>query len=94
MLENQENDSTEQKPVIADKKPAVMKMEAGEYWWCSCGQSSKQPFCDGSHQGTSFQPQKWFWKKIKMWHFVSVNIPQMVPFATVPMPVCKSLSCS
>lgn len=58
MLENQENDSTEQKPVIADKKPAVMKMEAGEYWWCSCGQSSKQPFCDGYHQGTSFQPQK------------------------------------
>ena len=58
MLENQENDSTEQKPVIADKKPAVMKMEAGEYWWCSCGQSSKQPFCDASHQGTSFQPQK------------------------------------
>ena len=65
MLENQENDSTEQKPVIADKKPAVMKMEAGEYWWCSCGQSSKQPFCDGSHQGTSFQPQKVFLEEDK-----------------------------
>jgi CDGSH-type Zn-finger protein len=58
MSENQENDSNEQKPVIADKMPAVMKLEAGEYWWCSCGKSAKQPFCDGSHQGSSFKPQK------------------------------------
>ena len=54
MSENPNNDSTEQKPVIADKMPAVIKLEAGEYWWCSCGKSSKQPFCDGSHQGSSF----------------------------------------
>ena len=58
MSESQENDSNEQKPVIADKMPAVMKLEAGEYWWCSCGKSAKQPFCDGSHKGSSFQPQK------------------------------------
>ena len=58
MSENSNNDSTEQKPVIADKMPAVMKLEAGEYWWCSCGKSSEQPFCDGSHLGSSFQPQK------------------------------------
>ncbi|HAD21895.1 MAG TPA: cytochrome C551 [Opitutae bacterium] len=58
MSENQENDSNEQKPLIADKMPAVMKLEAGEYWWCSCGKSAKQPFCDGSHKGSSFQPQK------------------------------------
>ena len=58
MSENQENDSNKQKPVIADKMPAVMKLETGEYWWCSCGKSAKQPFCDGSHQGSSFQPQK------------------------------------
>ena len=57
MSENSNNDSTEQKPVIADKMPAVMKLEAGEYWWCSCGKSSKQPFCDGS-QGSYFLPQK------------------------------------
>jgi CDGSH-type Zn-finger protein len=35
-----------------------MDLEAGEYWWCSCGKSSKQPFCDGSHKGTSFVPHK------------------------------------
>ena len=28
-----------------------------EYWWCSCGRSQKQPFCDGAHKGTEFTPQ-------------------------------------
>ena len=27
-----------------------------EYWWCACGRSSDQPFCDGSHKGTSLSP--------------------------------------
>ncbi len=45
-------------PVIAAKKPQVMTLKAGKYYWCTCGQSSKQPFCDGSHQGTSFTPQQ------------------------------------
>jgi CDGSH-type Zn-finger protein len=43
-------------PVIADKKPAVLELEPGSYYWCSCGQSQNQPFCDGSHQGTQFLP--------------------------------------
>ena len=46
-------------PVIADKKPAVLELEPGDYWWCSCGQSKGQPFCDGSHQGTEFTPIKY-----------------------------------
>ena len=58
MSENSNNDSTEQKPVIADKMPAVMKLEAGEYWWCSCGKSSKQPFCDGFAPGLFFPASK------------------------------------
>jgi len=33
-------------------------MEAGIYFWCSCGRSKHQPFCDGSHRGTSFLPVK------------------------------------
>ena len=48
----------EEKPVVASKMPAVIKLDPGEYWWCSCGKSSNQPFCDGSHKGTSFSPQK------------------------------------
>ncbi len=47
-----------EKPEIAGKKSIMMEMEPGEYWWCACGRSKNQPFCDGSHQGTSFTPQK------------------------------------
>ena len=45
--------------VIAQKSPLPVEVEAGKaYFWCSCGQSSKQPFCDGSHKDTSFTPVK------------------------------------
>ncbi len=45
------------KPVIADRAPRCVEVEAGKtYKWCSCGKSSKQPFCDGSHKGSSFVP--------------------------------------
>ena len=32
------------------KMPYVMDMQPGEYWWCACGESANQPFCDGSHE--------------------------------------------
>lgn len=43
-------------PTIASKTPAIMELDPGTYYWCSCGKSSNQPFCDGAHQGTSFRP--------------------------------------
>jgi CDGSH-type Zn-finger protein len=43
-------------PVIADKKPVVLELEPGTYYWCSCGQSQTQPFCNGAHKGTDFTP--------------------------------------
>ncbi|MGK7940190.1 MAG: CDGSH iron-sulfur domain-containing protein [Crocosphaera sp.] len=45
-------------PVVADTKPMVLDLEPGDYYWCSCGQSTKQPYCDGSHQGSEFTPVK------------------------------------
>jgi len=43
--------------VIAQKGPYEVNVIAGKkYWWCACGRSKKQPFCDGSHQGTGFEP--------------------------------------
>ncbi len=44
-------------PVIAQKTPCATEVEAGKsYYWCSCGKSAKQPFCDGSHKGSTFAP--------------------------------------
>ncbi len=46
-------------PHIAQKAPYPVEVEAGKtYFWCACGQSKKQPFCDGSHKGSSLNPVK------------------------------------
>jgi len=45
-------------PIICQKSPCVQKVEPGEYWWCACGRSKEQPFCDGSHKGTGLAPKK------------------------------------
>jgi len=40
--------------------PIEVPVEAGKtYWWCACGRSRSQPFCDGSHKGTSLAPLKY-----------------------------------
>lgn len=46
------------KPIIADNKPKKVELTQGkEYFFCVCGRSSNQPFCDGSHQGSGFEPK-------------------------------------
>jgi CDGSH iron-sulfur domain-containing protein 3 len=45
------------KGTVAQKSPIATELEAGKtYYWCSCGLSKKQPFCDGSHKATSLTP--------------------------------------
>jgi CDGSH-type Zn-finger protein len=44
--------------VIVQKQPFAVELEAGTYWWCACGRSKNQPFCDGSHKGSEFTPQQ------------------------------------
>ncbi len=47
-------------PARAGDAPIPVEVEEGRnYFWCSCGQSSNQPFCDGSHAGTGFAPLRW-----------------------------------
>ncbi len=47
-------------PEIAQKAPYAVEVEEGKtYFWCVCGKSSKQPFCDGSHKGGDFTPMKY-----------------------------------
>ena len=44
-------------PEIGGTKPIRVATEAGKsYWWCACGKSKSQPFCDGSHKGSGFSP--------------------------------------
>ncbi|MCH8135020.1 MAG: CDGSH iron-sulfur domain-containing protein [Proteobacteria bacterium] len=45
--------------IIAQKSPIAEELVAGKrYFWCACGRSKSQPFCDGSHKGTGFSPIK------------------------------------
>lgn len=44
-------------PLSPQNGPYAVEVEAGKtYYWCACGRSKTQPFCDGSHQGSDFQP--------------------------------------
>lgn len=49
------------KAAIGGREPIPVKVEEGkDYWWCACGLSKNQPFCDGSHKAEGkFEPVKW-----------------------------------
>ena len=45
-----------QTPESPNNFPAIVELEPGTYYWCACGRSGSQPYCDGSHKGTDFHP--------------------------------------
>jgi len=46
--------------IIVQKSPILEELDAGKYYfWCACGRSTSQPFCDGSHKGTGLSPVKY-----------------------------------
>ena len=68
-------------PKIAQTTPYVEELEPGKYFWCSCGESANQPYCDGSHKGSEFRPV-----------LVEVEVAQRVAFCgcrrTGSQPMC------
>lgn len=46
------------KPICTQKSPYAIELEPGDYYWCACGLSKSQPFCDGAHEGTGISPVK------------------------------------
>ena len=57
-------------PEIGGRAPIPVEVEAGKsYWWCACGRSKTQPFCDGSHKETGIAPVAWTAEQIGQSYF-------------------------
>jgi len=70
------------KAVIAQKSPYAVEVKAGEsYYWCACGKSKGQPFCDGTHQGSKFAPVEYKATESKAVYFCGCK-------HTANMPLC------
>ena len=67
--------------VITQKSPYLADVIEGKaYYWCSCGQSEKQPFCDGSHKGTTFNPVSFKATETKKMYFCGCKATSNQPF--------------
>ncbi len=68
-------------PTIAQKAPYAVDVQAGKtYYWCSCGKSKSQPFCDGSHQGSEFVPMPYKAEKSQTKYFCGCKMSANKPF--------------
>ncbi len=68
-------------PKVAQAAPYAVEVKAGEkYWWCACGLSARQPFCDGSHKGTGIKPVTWKAEKDETMWFCGCKRTAAQPF--------------
>jgi len=69
------------KPDIAATTPKAVQLSKGdEVWWCSCGKSKDQPFCDGSHRVTEFEPRLFTAKQEGTYYFCQCKLTKTPPF--------------
>jgi CDGSH iron-sulfur domain-containing protein 3 len=67
-------------PVIAGRAPLAVDVEVGKtYYWCACGKSAQQPFCDGSHKGGEFAPRAYTADKTGKVYFCTCKHSQKAP---------------
>lgn len=68
-------------PIRAAEGPFTITVEAGKtYYWCSCGRSDSQPFCDGAHKGTNFSPVQYVATETKELYFCGCKATKTAPF--------------
>ncbi|MFN7709565.1 MAG: CDGSH iron-sulfur domain-containing protein [Holosporales bacterium] len=66
--------------ICAQKGPYAVEVEAGKtYYWCTCGRSSNQPFCDGAHKGSGLKSQAWTAAESKTVYFCGCKASKDTP---------------
>lgn len=67
-------------PRIVDTKPHLLNLELGTYYWCACGKTGKEPFCDGSHKDSGLLPVKFEIESAKKVAICACRHTQNPPF--------------
>jgi len=67
------------KPECGGTRPIALVLSPGTYWWCTCGRSKAQPFCDGSHEGTEFTPAEFVVTVEKKYSLCTCKLSQQGP---------------
>lgn len=71
---------TAAQPIRAADAPVAVELKAGEtVWWCACGRSRSQPFCDGSHAGTGLEPVAFTPKRSKSYYLCACKQTKKSP---------------